>query len=63
MEKKTKASKQPSTQVTPHPEGQQRVKPGVPDDASSKAGPNKQSDDRSAHDKDGNEGNAQPRRR
>lgn len=62
MEKKTKPSKQPSTQGTAQPEGQQRVKPGVPDDTSSKAGPDKRSDARTAHDKDGNESGAQPRR-
>ena len=59
MQKKTKASKQPSNQVTVQPEGQRRVKPGVPDDTSSKAGPNKRGDARTANDKDGNEGNAQ----
>lgn len=58
MQKQTKTSKKPSDQVTVQPEGQKRVKPGVPDDASSKVEPDKRGDARTAQDKDGNEGNA-----
>lgn len=54
MDRKAKQDKQPQ-QAAVHPETQQPVKPGLPDESSSKANAGQRRDARSGHDKDANE--------
>lgn len=56
MEKKRKDAQPPSNQTNVHPETQPRLKPGVPDESSSKRPTHdQQHDGRTGHDKDANQ--------